>query len=111
MACQFESNRSNARSQKLDLLDDLGGEHRQFRRDGHAKGLGGPEVDYKFGFGRFLDWQVRGLGAFENLVDVRRCAPEIVCEMLAIAHQPAGVYLLAEGKYRWHPMLRSEEHT
>src|SRR5215470_6652251 len=95
----------DTRSQKLDLLDDLGGEHQQFRRDGHAKGLGGPEVDYKFGFGRFLDRQVGRLCAFENLVDVRRSAPEIVREMLAIAHQSAGVYLLAEGKYRRHPMV------
>src|SRR5262249_43904072 len=67
--------------------------------------LGGPEVDYKFEFGRFLDRQVGRLGAFENPVDVCRRAPEIVCEMLAIAHQPAGVYLLTEWKYRRHPML------
>jgi hypothetical protein len=49
------SKSSNAHSQKLDLLDDLGGEQHQFRRDGHAKCLGGPEVDYKFEFGRLVD--------------------------------------------------------
>src|SRR4029453_288044 len=71
--------------------------------DGQPKGPGYSEVDDQFKFGRLLNRQVGRLGAFENLVYVRRCATKIVYEVLAIAHQTTSVHLLAEREHRGHP--------
>jgi len=69
-----------------------------------AAGPAEPSND-QFKFGRLLNRQVGRLGAFENLVYVRRRAAKIVCEVLAIAHQTTSVHLLAEREHRGHPVF------
>ena len=46
------------------------------RRNCQADLLGGFEIDHKFEFGRPLDGQVGGLGAFQDLVYVNSRASE-----------------------------------
>jgi hypothetical protein len=46
-------------------------------------------------FCRLLDRQVAGLCTLENLVDKRRGATEEIEEVLAIAHQPTSLHIIA----------------
>src|SRR5499427_3127974 len=58
------------------LFDHLVGEDVELRRDRHAERVGGLAIDHQVEFRRLLDRQVAGLGAFEDLVDVRGGAAE-----------------------------------
>src|SRR5713226_8471290 len=44
--------------------------HQQRRRDRQAEGLSGLPIDGQLVLRRLFDGEIRGLGAFENLVDV-----------------------------------------
>ena len=46
------------------------------RRNCHADLLGGLEIDEELELLRLLDWDVSGLGAFQDLVDKVSGAPE-----------------------------------
>src|SRR5262245_14372401 len=52
------------------LLDHVVRAPEKRRRNGETERLGGLEIDHEFELGRLLDGQVRGFGAFENLVDI-----------------------------------------
>src|SRR5215475_11994698 len=60
-------------------------------RCGHvdAHGPGRPEIDDRRELRRTLDWKVRWLRAFENLVDEDRGAPIHLWEVYPIGHQAA----------------------
>src|SRR5262245_29583114 len=76
-------------------LEHLVGEDVELRRDGYPESIGGLTIDHQMEFGRLLDRQVAGLCALENLVDERRGATEEIEEVLAIAHQPTSLHVIA----------------
>ncbi len=53
-----------------DLLDHVVRTLKKRWRNSETKRLGGLEIDHQFEFGRLLDGQVGGLGAFQDLVDI-----------------------------------------
>src|SRR5215467_5999260 len=60
----------------LFLFDHSIRSHQHIGRDRQADLLGRFEIDHQFEFRRLLDWQIGGLGAFQNLVDISRCTPK-----------------------------------
>src|ERR1700730_13201467 len=77
------------------LFDHLVGEDVELRRDHYPESVGGLTIDHQVEFGRLLDRQVAGLCTLENLVDERRGATEKIEEVLAIAHQPTSLHVIA----------------
>jgi hypothetical protein len=73
---KFEASARHRRPQQLSLLDHLIGEIDHAGRNGQAQRLGGLEVDEQQEFRRLLDRQVGRLGAFQDLIDIIRSAPE-----------------------------------
>ena len=57
-------------------LNDLIGQSQYFGRDCQPQSVGGLEIDEQQEFRRLLDRQVRRLGAFQDLIDMMRGAPE-----------------------------------
>src|SRR5215475_10160308 len=57
-------------------LNDLIGQSEYFGRDCQPQSVGGLEVDEQQEFRRLLDRQVGRLGAFQDLIDMMRGAPE-----------------------------------
>src|SRR5262249_118521 len=81
------------------LFDHLIGEDVELRRDRYPESVGGLTIDHQVEFGRLLDRQVAGLCTLENLVDKRRGATEEIEEVLAIAHQPTSLHVIALWKH------------
>src|ERR1051325_12210125 len=73
----------------LSSFYDLIRPQQQRRRDRKAKGLRRLHVDDQLEFRRLFNGKVGGLGAFEDLVDVRRRASHEGVEVRPIAHQAA----------------------
>src|SRR4030095_4232259 len=69
------------------LLYDLIRPQQHRLRDGQPERLGGLQVDDQLVLRRLLDWQVGGLGSFQNLVHVSSGAPEQVGLVWSIAHK------------------------
>src|SRR5262245_26414619 len=57
------------------LFDHLVGLREQRRRHGEAEPLGGLQINHHFEFGRRLHWQIGGLLAFKNAIDVTGSLP------------------------------------
>src|SRR5205085_7312252 len=72
------------------LFDHLVGEREQFWRYGQAERVRSLEIDHEIELGRLLNRQVRGLGATDDPVHVRRGAPMQVGRIDAIGDQSAG---------------------
>src|SRR5262249_28440019 len=87
--------RTYAPQQTTLLFDHLVGEDVELRRDRYPESVGGLTIDHQVEFGRLLDRQVARLCALENLVDERRGATEEIEEVLAIAHQPTSLHVIA----------------
>ena len=67
------------------LLYDLVGEIQHSRGDSQPDRLGGLQVDDEPEFGRLLNRQIGGLGAFQDLVDIAGCEPGVIEERGSIA--------------------------
>src|SRR5262249_39022351 len=95
-------------AKKAALFDHLvgGGENRI--RHGHAEGLGGLEIDDELEPGRQLDRQLARLGTIENAIDIGGRTPVAVGEVLAVADQSSGLYVLPEREDRRPPVLECE---
>src|SRR5262252_1991729 len=87
-------------SKKALLVDHLVGEDVELRRDRHSERVGGLAIDHQVEFRRLLDRQVARLGALDNLVDERCGAAEEIGEVLAVAHQPAGLHVVTLREHR-----------
>ena len=59
-------------------FDRLVGAGQQRRRRGEAERLGGLEIDHQLEFGRLLNWEVGGVGAPEDFVNVASSTPKQV---------------------------------
>src|SRR5215510_6066292 len=81
-------------------LDHLVGEDVELRRYGHSERVGGFAIDHQIEPCRLLHRQISGFCPFENLVNERSGAAEELREVLAIAHQPAGLRVFALREYR-----------
>src|SRR5262249_28327262 len=58
------------------LFNDLVGAQQQRLRNRQAQRLGGLEIDHQLELGGLLDWEISGLGAFEDLVHVTCGTPK-----------------------------------
>src|SRR6266481_5492443 len=74
-------------------------------RDRQAEGLGGLEVDDQLELRRLLDGQVRGVGAFEDLVDVGRGAAIQISIVRSIGHKAPGIDILPKLEHGRQPVL------
>src|SRR5215831_2551805 len=61
----------------------------QIRRHRQADLLGRFQIDHQLELHRLLDWNVCGLGAFEDLVDMHGNSPVYPFEIWSIGHQPS----------------------
>src|SRR3990172_3202692 len=77
-------------------------------RDRQAEGLGGLEVDHQLELRRLLDGQVGGLGALEDLIDIRGGTSEQVSKVRPIGHQPTVFPRGPLAAPRWQPVLLGE---
>src|ERR1700688_3314203 len=77
------------------LFDHFVGAGEQRRRHGKAKYLGGFQVDDKFVFGWRLHWEVGGLLASKDTIDVTCRVTELVDPITPIGDQAAAVDELA----------------
>src|ERR1700730_7721071 len=82
------------------LLMDLIRPQQERRRDRQAESLGGLEVDHEIKLRRLLHGKVRGLRAFQDLVDVGGGAPEQVRQIWPIGHQATCLYKLPQVVHR-----------
>src|SRR5690348_8090422 len=91
-------------------LNDLirAGEHRHWHRQ--TKGLGGLEVDDQLELRWLLDGEVRGLGALEDLVDVRGGATKVVSDVHPVGHQAPELHRLPKGEHAREPRPGREIH-
>src|SRR5262245_28772055 len=96
------------RNSKIRLVDHLVGEDVELRRDRHAERVGGLAIDHQVEFRRLLDRQVAGLGAFEDLIHIRRGAAEKIGKVLAVAHQPARHHVFPLPEHRRQPICQRE---
>src|SRR5215813_12466566 len=71
------------------LLDDVVRAPHERRLEGKAERLGRFHVDHELEFRGLLDGQLAGLGALEDLVDIRRRAPEALVRRRPVARQAA----------------------
>src|SRR5215813_4783546 len=76
------------------LPDNLIRPRQQRRRDREAEGLGSLEVDDELELGGLFDGEVSGLGAFQDLVDIGRGAPEALVKIDPICYETAGLRVL-----------------
>src|SRR5262249_53456318 len=70
-------------------LNHLISAHENRLGNGDSKGFSGLEVHHHLEFAWLLDWQVTGLGAFQNLVHIAGRATEQIAVVWPIGHQPA----------------------
>ena len=76
---------STIRREVTILLYDFVGEIQHSMGDGQPDRLGGLQVDDEPEFGRLLNWQIGGLGAFQDFVDIAGCEPGVIEERWPIA--------------------------
>ena len=74
-------------SNMCDLLDHLIGAGEQRWGNGQPECPGGPEIDYKLELRRLLHWQVAGLLAAEDAIDVRCRLPGLLSGINAVRHE------------------------
>src|SRR5215475_2672566 len=90
------------------LFDHLVGAGENRIRHGQAEGLGGLEIDDELEPGRQLDRQLARLGTIEDAIDIGGGTPVAVGEVLAVADQSSGLYVLPEREDRRQPVLERE---
>src|SRR5215218_8023433 len=89
-------------------FDDLVGARENRWRDRQPERLRGLQVDHQLESGRLLHRQVGGLGAFQDLVNKCRSAPEKHDKVWAVRDQAAIVRELAKAVNRWDPVASRE---
>ena len=87
------------------LFDDLVGAGEDCGRDRQAERLGGLQVDDKIEFDWLLDWQIAGLGALQDAIDIVRRSAEVVRHVGAVGREAAivGVFSLRIDRRRGAP--------
>jgi hypothetical protein len=73
--------------QRSSLFEHLVGAHQESFRDGHAKGLGGLEVDHQLELDRGLDGKFAWLRALEDAIGIGRQAPNIIGQVNSVGQQ------------------------
>src|SRR5262245_9996166 len=86
-------------------FDHLVGASENRIRHGQAEGLGGFKIDDELEPGRQLNRQLARLGTIEDAIDIGGRTPVAVGEVLAVADQSSGLYVLPEREDRWQPVL------
>ena len=76
-------------------FNDLIRPQQQRRRDSEAERLGGLEVDHQLELRGLLDRKVGGLGAFQDLVDVYRCATNLIVKVDPVGDKSAAFRKMA----------------
>src|SRR5262249_29893095 len=74
-------------------------------RDGEPESLGGLEIDHQGIPCRLFEGQLARLGPLEDLVDVRRGAPEVVRRVRAIVQETTGLGIALAYAYRGQSTL------
>src|SRR5262249_61024759 len=80
-------------------------------RDREAERLRGLEINHQLKLRRLLHWQVTGLRALQDAVDVIRAAPERVSGARGIRHESARLDISPKPEHRWQTLLRGEVHN
>src|SRR5438477_8202171 len=89
-------------------LDHLVGAAEQREREGDAERIGGFEIEHQLDVHRLLHRQVGGLGALEYAADIDASEALRVVDAGAVAHQPAGLRVLADIVDGGYGMLRRQ---
>src|SRR5262249_19586870 len=90
------------------LLDHFVRSEQHVRRNREADLFGCFEIDDELELLRLLDWEITGLGAFQNLVRVCGRAAVLVSIAGRIRHQTPSVHSLWGAIHRWQPVLSRE---
>src|SRR5215831_8038954 len=94
----------------LASLDHLVGAEQNSSRYGHAKRLGGFEIDHCLECGRLLDRQICGLFAFHNSSGVDADMMIGGAQARSVAHQAAGQGKFTPSEDRRNGMARGQQH-
>src|SRR5215831_15099963 len=84
------------------LLDHFVRSHQHIRRYRQADLLSCFEIDNELELRRLLYRKLGGLGALENLIDIRSGAAVQVVDVHAVGHKPTGFYKCSPGRAVYH---------
>jgi hypothetical protein len=90
------------------LFDHLVGAAEQRHRNVETERVSGLEVDHQFEFGRALHWQVGGLLALKDAIDVASSLPAWIDRVRSIRNQPTVSNEDAEWVGCWQSVSRCE---
>src|SRR5437764_377704 len=89
-------------------FDYLVGACEQRGRHDQPERLGGLEIDHQLELGGLQEWQVRGLGTFQNSTSVDAGLTVLIDRAGSVAHQTASCGELAPTIDRWYCMERRQ---
>ena len=74
--------------QTVPSFDHLVGEQQHGLRDAQPERLRGLDVDHELELGRLLNWQIAGVSALKDAIDVPCCLAELFGEICTVVSPP-----------------------